>query len=484
SADNARLVAWRFVPSSSHLATPHSVWAEPDVDDLTAALLEAVRFGARNSATGVATVDALFGSAGFVRRLTQAALAVLLAPPPTPVRVGWISTWGVRCGVAEYSRHLLRHLPASPAVAEIVVLADRRSIAAAADENAIRVRPAWEIGHPDGVAGLLAAVVQEDPQVVVVQHQPGLFGWGVLAQLLAGIAGRTVVVTLHNTRDILDMTQSERSLALATLSGVSRVVVHTITDLNRFSELGLVDNVTLLPHGVPEPASDAPARTLSHSASPVDAGPLIGSYGFFLPDKGLRELVSAFALLRRDWPGARLRLVNAEYDAPESAVEIAACRAIAARTGVAEAIEWCTDFLPDARSLELLAACDVVVLPYQRSKEASSAALRMALASGAPVLATDLPLFDEAASAIARCASGSDSALAAALSELLADQPMRAELQEAGRAWLGERQWGDIARRLQGMLLGLAAQQGVPRNPVVCPEIMDAADERSVARAE
>ena len=509
--DTARLVAWRFAASGSHLATPHSVWVEPDVDDLAAALLEAVRSGARDpglrepslrepgvrepggqdgndglparrARRALAVADERFGQVAFVRRLTDAALRVLLSPPAAPLRLGWISTWQVRCGVAEYSRHLLANVPPSLDIEDIVVLADQRTPAAPADVDAIRVRPAWEFGHPEGIAGLLLAIAQEDPRVVVLQHQPGLFHWGVLTPLLAGLADRLVVVTLHNTRDILDVPESERRLAVAAMAGIARVVVHTLADLNRLRELGLIDNVMLLPHGVPAPLPGqvaAPARALARDAAgrtPGDlagnmagddaAAPLIGCYGFFLPDKGIGELVAALALVRRDWPHARLRLVNADYGSPEFAAEIAGCRAAAEQAGVADGVEWCTDFLPDERSLGLLAECDVVVLPYQRSKEASSAALRMALASGAPVMVTDLPLFDEAGDAVARCPGVSSEAIAAALSRLLADREARARLQEAGRRWVGERDWAIVARRFQGMLLGLAAQAS-PQRPAV-----------------
>jgi len=464
--DTARLVAWRFAPSGSHLTTPHSVWAEPDVDDLAAALREMVRFGiepggrdgddtpsGRRARAALAAADTLFGRAAFVQRLTRAALHVLLAPPAARVRLGWISTWDVRCGAAS-SLELLRHFPDCAEIDSIVVFADRRTVVSGANEGPTRVRPAWELGHPDGPAELLAAIAQEDPQVVVLQHQPGRFGWDILTEIVAGLASRTVVVMLHDTRDILDATERERHLALAMLGSVARVTVPTLADLNRLRDLGLVENVALLPHGAPPPVDGAPARPLAKAAD----APLLGTYGSLLPDEGLRELIAAFALLRRDWPGARLRMVKAGRDSPE----FTACCIIAAQAGVAEAVEWCTASPLDAGLPALLAACDAVVLPCRLARKTAGTALRAALASGAPVVVADPSLFDEAGGAVARCAGVSEAAFTAALSDLLADRAARANLQQAGRKWIGERRWEDIARRLQGMLLGLAAQRAVP----------------------
>ena len=272
-----------------------------------------------------------------------------------------------------------------------------------------------DAGAPDGVDGLVTTIKQEDPAIVLVQHQPGLFGWDKLACLLPNIAGRVVVVTLHNTRDVLDASEPHRRAAVEALAGVSRIVVHTIADLNLLKEFGLIEQVTLVPHGALP--FDAAASAIVGSRD----GPLIGSYGFFLRDKGLRQLVEALAIMRRNRPGARLRLVNAAYDEGESANEIARCRALAEAAGVAEAIEWRTEFLPDAESRALLAECDIVALPYQRSKESSSAALRMALGAGPPVFVTPLPLFDEAGDAVVRCEGTLAAALANGMARLLSD---------------------------------------------------------------
>jgi glycosyltransferase involved in cell wall biosynthesis len=259
-------------------------------------------------------------------------------------------------------------------------------------------------------------------------------------------------VTLHNTRHLQDVDAAERDGAVGALSGVARVLVHTLADLNGLKSHGLVHNVTLFPHGAPPRSVAPPSRSLTR-----DDAVLIGCYGFFLPGKGIGELIAALGMLRARWPAARLRLVNAEYDAPESTGEIAICRQLAARLGLEGCIEWVTEFLPHDRSASLLAECDLVVLPYQASKEASSAALRNALGAGVPVAVTPLQLFEEAAAATIGL-SGTDSpAISADLDRLLLDRERRESAQAAARDWLAERAWSGAARRLNGLLSGLRA---------------------------
>ncbi len=122
-----------------------------------------------------------------------------------------------------------------------------------------------------------------------------------------------------------------------------------------------------------------------------------------------------------------------------------------------ERIEWVTEFLPRERSVDLLADCDLVVLPYQASKEAASGALRIALSAGVPVAVTPLPLFEEATAATIRLSGTDSGTIAPDLRGVLKDQRLRLCTQEAARAWLTDRDWGATARRLYDMLAGLHA---------------------------
>ncbi len=459
----ARLLSYRLAPSESHLASPNSLWAEPDQDDLVSALQEveqarhepvaAARLAAR---TGRARVQVALrlGARAMVRRLEQTALDLLLRPPPEPLRVAWVTSWGVRCGVAEYSRHLLAALPPEPAIAALVVLSDDRTPPETAD--APRFRPAWNLALPCDIERFENAVVAEDPQVVVIQHQPGLIPWAGLAGWLASpvLRGRVVVITLHNTKGIADLPEAARAKVCAALEGVDRVMVHTRDDLDRLQGQSLAANVALLPHGVPDFLPPRPARE-------PGAAPLIGCYGFFLPGKGIDVLIEVLAILRQTRPGARLRLVNADYGVQLSSEEIARCRALAETAGLVQAIEWETRFLADSESLALLAACDAVVLPTQTSEEASSAAVRTALTAGVPVMVTPLPIFANVSGTVVRSRGFTPGELAESLDALLSDPVAQAEVQQVAQLWLRAHHWSAIACRFQNMLRGLAASRTI-----------------------
>lgn len=458
-AATARLLRWRYAPSGSHLATPNSLWAEPDGDDLVQALRETAE-ALRTPEGRVALAEQVrrarvqvarrLRRGQLVERLEETSLDLLLALPAQPLRLIWVTAWEVPCGIAEYARQLLRALPDDPAVASHSILSDERWREDARPSDALPhpVRPCWRLGDAASLARLVSAIAAEDPHVVVLQHQPALIAWDALADLLVtpAMRERVVVVTLHNTRHLLEQPEPLLASIGSALERVDRVLVHTLADLERLRSVGLEGNVTLMPHGVKAPTASR--------AAPSSSSPIIGCYGFFLPGKGIGALIGAVAMLRSRWPDIRLRLVNADYG-DASAEEIAGCKAAAREAGLDDAIEWHTRFLPEAESLALLGDCTVIAIPTQFSKESSSASVRDAMAAGPPVLVTPLPIFEELGDAVVRADGITSRSLAHGLEALLRDAPLRAATAAAARAWSTDRSWEVVAHRMQGMLTGL-----------------------------
>ena len=185
----------------------------------------------------------------------------------------------------------------------------------------------------------------------------------------------------------------------------------------------------------------------------------IGSCGFLLPGKGIPALVRAAGLLKPRWPKLKLLLMNADYGSDGSRDEAVRARAAARDAGMENAVELVSEFLPIDESRWRLSTCDVIVLPYEPSKEASSAALRMALSAGPVVAVTPIGLFDEAGDAVWRLPGCDPAAIAQGLEEILLDQDGRSVVREAAKAWMRTRNWQQIANRTFGMLHGIYSGQ-------------------------
>ena len=454
-ADVARLIKFKLAPSRSHLATSMSLWAEPDTQDLATALSEIHRdrpTALARAQSARSRVPDLFSAGLFARRVEQASLDVLLREPERIRRLCLVTSWNVRCGVAEYAGALVESMLYADPHLDLVVLADTRTHEANPTQTHLRVRPAWTLNAPDIAETLCRAVAIEDAQMVLVEHQPGLMHWRVLAHVLAELAavGRVVATTLHNTRSLEDLSVGDREVALAGLAGATRVIVHTLPDIERLQDMGLQDNLVLIPQGAPDAPHHGAERTLIERDMVT-----IGCCGFLLPGKGIPALVAAVGLLKPRWPKLKLLLMTAEYGDQSSHDEATRTREAILKAGMEDAVELVTDFLPIEESRWRLSTCDVIVLPYEPSKEASSAALRMALSAGPLVAVAPIDLFNEAGDAVWRLPGGDPASIADGLERILQDRDRRSAVRRSAEAWMQEHSWATIAMRTIGMLKGI-----------------------------
>ena len=362
---------------------------------------------------------------------------------PQPERIGWISTWNVPCGIAEYSRNLLTGLERRrDGATSAIIFCDTRTPPGSSTGRVIV--PCWSIGTSD-IRHLSRTILREPLRKLVVQHQSGLLPWPSLWKLLNDEQLRHLEISLvlHNTQELAAMGAAGQLAAKTALRRARHVFVHAVSDYDRLMKLGLGDSLKLLPHGVSEVRIAERARRLDPSAAPV-----IGCFGFFFPHKRVHALIEAFAEIRKDWPKARLRLVNAAFPRDDSRNEIARCRELATKLRVMDAIEWKTGFVEEVEAIRLLSECDLIVLPYASTIESASGAIRIALASGAPVAATAVEIFDEAESAVATLDNPDPSGLADSIREILRDRELRLRLQSAGAGWTQIRTWIRMADRL------------------------------------
>lgn len=364
-------------------------------------------------------------------------------------RVGWLSSWNSKCGIAEYSKFLLSEFQANRH--EWTVLGSLNDERLAADHG--RVLRCWtnRLGQFDPVQQALSKALFD---ILVVQFNFSFLSLDHLERLIAccrAIGTRTVIM-FHSTADVvLDGEPVSLGRIAKSLSAADLILAHSSEDVERLRGFGVDGNVELFPHGYMEvPPEDEQA---ARSALGLPAGvPIIGSYGFLLPHKGIDVLVEAFALLRAKGRPAKLLLVNALYPSPVSDQALARCRQIAAERGIADDVIFETRFLPNEDSMRLLAACDVVVYPYQTTQESSSAAVRVGIAARRPVLCTPLAIFSDVAQVVRFLDGTGAEDVLAGIESCLADEAGREMLAMRQAAWLHRFSWPRVAQLLQGIV--------------------------------
>lgn len=444
--DTAWLVDYRFVQARTHFNLHGSVWAEPDVASLTDALVQvhsappALR--AERAERARALLLERFKWSDVARKLEQDVRSFAGDPGLPSVATGWITSWNTRCGIATYASNLVEglHAPVSILAADD---ADRTF------DDGPEVTRCWTRGFGDDLSRLSAEIERLELKALVIQFQYAFFDFPHFERFLARqkAAGRTVVVLMHATIDAAETPTKLLRIIAPSLALCDRVLVHSIEDLNRLKAVGVERNTALYPHGIMDAPVVAPRRgsTRLHLAS----------YGFFLPHKGLLELIESVSILRRSGIDACLTMVNAEYPDPASAEQIQRAEQLVSRLGLKSHVRILTGFQRDADSMALLQEADIIVFPYQGTGESASGAVRYGLAAGRPVAVTPIPIFDDVGNIVHRLPGTRPNDIARGLAALHAgwnagDAAIEAVQQRAAQ-WRSDHRYPRLAARLDSI---------------------------------
>ena len=454
NSETAWLVNFDFVYAQSHFELSDSVWARPDVNHLSQTLVqvhqapESLRKQRANAGRTLLLEKFTWRQAA--QRTEHALRRWALEGAEKEPRIAWVSSWNTRCGIASYSDHLLAHMPS-----DVRILASHADLLVAEDD--VRVIRCWRQGDEDTLENLAAAIESEQSDTVVIQFNYGFFDLKTLAAFMRQQidAGRTVVIEMHSTSDPTHVPHKKLADMLPALERCHRILVHSVADMNRLKTLGLVNNVTLFPHGI---LDRQPRQEKSFSGRPLR----VASYGYFLPHKGLNELVDAVVSLRNDGASVELFMVNAQYPAPISAQAIAHARNKIAHLEAQDYITLQSDYLDDARSLDHLSQADLIVFPYQETGESASGAVRFGIASGVPVAVTPLSIFDDVSDAVHRLPGTSAECIAKGIASLMqgirtADAAITAKADQCA-IWRADHRYSTLSIRFANMLVALHSQ--------------------------
>lgn len=455
NAGNSWLVDYLFERARTHFGLWASAWARADVGSLAEAMQDAYRVSPEKRADmaqrGREQLLARHRWKHVTERLTVVAATLPASAPPKP-RIGWISTWHSKCGIAGYSGHIVRTMPN-----EVTVFAPVNEAPLVGEDSSIRC---WRIAKDNSeLWRVLQHPAAQELDTFVIQFNYGFFNHADLARFItqATALGKAVIICLHSTVDppqVNDVANFDLAWLAPALLQCDRILVHSFNDLNRLKQLGLVDNVCLFPHGVVRREGlNAPVSKREGEV------PLIATYGFALPHKGLPEIVEAMRLLRDRGHPVRLRMVNAEYPAEISAKLVSELKGRISDHSLNERVELHSKFLPDEESFALLADADLIVYPYQETGESSSAAVRYGIAAERPIAVTPLAIFNDVEGAVWRF-SGSNptdlaDGIAKTLEALAASTPEASDLAAKAELWRDQHDYKLVSKRLLGMIRAL-----------------------------
>ena len=380
-----------------------------------------------------------------------ASAGLLTHPPGHPhtrndVRVGFLTSWEERCGIAGYSRLLVEALRPLVEV-DVVPASFRRS--------------------PRAVYQAMGAALNTGA-VAHVQHSYAFFGgmhpvrsgWSALA----GAVRRPLLVTVHELDDrptgayhlpspveLAYKRWFNRSTFLH--PAVRRWLVHSLDLRDALEALGAPPGrITYRPMPVELPAGAA----LDPEAARAELGlrgkrPLV-ILGFLARRKGYDVALQALRELSADYV---LVAAGGEHAADRSGTE-AWLRAEAERAGVGDRLRI-TGYLSESGLDHVTRAAELILAPFHEMS--GSASLAYALARGKAVVASDLRENREL-ECVRLVPPSQPEALRAAVEELAKTPRRRRELEQAALEYARQNSYPALAEETRGLYDQLLAGDG------------------------
>lgn len=447
--ENSWLIDYHFEQADTHFKLLPSVWAEINVNALAKAMREAHQTSVERrremALNGRELLLSEFSWNKVAERLINFYFKLRFLQVPQQVKVGWVSTWNTKCGIATYSKHLMAGFKQEP----YILAAHSNELLTSDDPNCVRC---WNACDSDNLVNLTEAAANADLSVLVIQWNFGFFHHDYLLNFVQQqkAAGRVVVIDMHAVEDPPQVLYKKLVSYVPALKSADRLLVHRIADMNHLKRFDLVENVVLFPHGI----LDTPITPTLEP--PV---PTIATYGFCLPNKGLEQVVEAIGLLRDSGENVALSMINAEYPIDESAKLSRILRNKIDALGLGDRVTLETRFLSDSESLALLQAANLSIFAYHPTSESASGAVRYGLSIGKPVIVTDIPIFSDLGDAVWKVKNSDPKTLADKIKDVLghirSNSQMYQRKKNAAEVWRVQHSYVWLSERLEGMLQGL-----------------------------
>ncbi len=396
---NSWLLDYKFVFSNSHFNIEQSYWAEPSVNHLSQLLYEV--YSSDEETINLKTQEAQKDTYSLtweavVEKNIDFVQNECIKPKPRNFKLGLLTTWHARCGIASYSKNLFSEIND-----DLIVFSPYEEEQTTNPSN--KIIPIWHLNNEiQNFDNLYQMIISEDISTLFIQFNYGLFCFSSLSQLIDQLYEKNIniVILLHATIDPHNDEKKRLSSLRTCLLKCNRVFVHSIDDLNRLKALEITQNVSLLTHGITDLF---PKVNLSKSLSrklKFTNTKKIASYGFCLPGKGYKELIHAIGLLKETDIDVSLTIYSAIYNDQYKYFYVE-LKELIHQLKLDNFVSIVPEYMSDQDTLNALSVFDCIVFPYQKSNESSSASVRQGIASLRPVLVTPVDIFADASDLVA-----------------------------------------------------------------------------------
>jgi len=352
------------------------------------------------------------------------------------MRIAFISTYGVKCGIATYTEHLAREIAGNN---DVIIFAEDCINNHQGVNSDLKYIRCFNRNSKDD--RLLKALRKFKPDVVHIQHEYGIFKnlRDVLEMVRQNFNGKTVM-TLHTVNVANGFDLHNCSDYFVVHKELAKRYLETFEGINR-------EFLKMIPHGtliVPKIPQDVARKQLGLPAE----GKIILSHAFFERRKNIDKIIRAVAKLRNEFPVYYIHLGDVHPHIPEinGKIYYRECLRLLKELNVESNVRFVKRFVPDEELFYYLNACDVIVTLENENYPKISASGIMHTVVEKPVIASDVTNFAEfPRNSFYRISIDIDE-LKTAIREVLSNEELAEKLVKNLLRYARETSWDKIAR--------------------------------------
>ncbi len=400
---NAFVVKYSLEKSRSHIENKESCWAEPYTEDLKRQMRNAYQLVKTGGQEYEKLLDIARSSIlqkcseEVIQSNFQEKLSLLKAQKK--MKIGHLTTWGIKCGIANYTYDLI-HADNSSDV-ENIVFANHASDTLYEDKANV-VRCWYQNNTPESTLdALYKNIIANNIDCLHIQFNFGFYNIMNLSELIRHITakGVKVVITFHSTDKVFHQNEwlsIDQFAPVAHL--VSIVYCFKEDDYYVLPFTFSKSTIKMIPHGLNgfPPISNEEMATARKNLG-IENDFVISTHGFMLPHKGIDLILEAMILLNKK--GVKnikfLSVTSWHNDSEASKTAFDTIKKIVSEHDLKEQFVLVDDFLDQVEIYKLLSLSDLIIFPYKPTKESASGAIRNAILTNIPVLTSDQPIFND-----------------------------------------------------------------------------------------
>jgi len=356
-----------------------------------------------------------------------------------PKKVGIICRWGDNCGIANYTEDLVRN-----SVIDYTIFC-QRDFKVSTFET-LNVVPIWMPDDPN-YDKLLHKILQLNIDIVHVQYNHGIFNAGAMKEFGNGLRRNKIrsLMTFHSTKGGVTIFKDF----------YDEFVVHSNAMKRDLMEASIAEertHMTVIGNNAKNQIVYTKEEACALCNIENSERPIISTFGFLLPHKGIIELLKATSMLKDDWNKDILLILLCNIDNFQHRSESKELKEnidkLIKELELEKNVLFITDFLKFEIINEYLCCCDIITLVYLDSAaQGSSAAARTALATQKPLIISELEVFSDLVDLLPTITPGYIEELASTIRKYIENKKLREDCIENIKKYNQNTDWIKISEQ-------------------------------------